>query len=76
MKTAHGTSNIYKCQNCDKIFTTKHSWQRHAQIHKNPIGFKVYLPAMLDTKPYTLDPSIEDNYIHKQSLKTGQKLYE
>ena len=52
MKTAHGTSNIYKCQNCDKIFTTKYSWLRHAQIHKNCISFKVYIPAKLDTKPY------------------------
>ena len=76
IKTAHGTSNNYKCQNCDKIFTTKYSWQRHAQIHKNHTSFKVYLPAKLDTKPYKFDPSIKANYIYEQSLKTGQKLYE
>ena len=36
----------------------------------------LYLPAKLDTKPYTLDPSKRNNYIHEQSLMTGQKLYE
>ena len=30
MKTAHSTSNNYKYQNCEKIFTTKYSWPRHA----------------------------------------------
>ena len=75
-KTAHGTSNNYKCQNCEKIFTTKYSWQRHAQIHKNCIAFKLYLPAKLGTKLYKLDPSIRMNYIYEQSLMTGQKLYE
>ena len=43
---------------------------------RNHIGFKVYLPAKLDTKPYTLDPSIKNNYIHEQLLKTEEKLYE
>ena len=76
METAHGSSNNYTCQNCDKIFTTKYSWKRHAQIHKNYTGFKVYLLARLDTKPYKLDSSIKINYIHEQSLTIGQKLYE
>ena len=76
MKTAHSPSISYKCQNCEKTFTTKYSWQRHTQIHKNPTSFKLYLPAKLDTKPYNLDPRIRSNYIHEQLLMTGQKLYE
>ena len=57
------------------IFTTKYSWQRHSQTIFAPV-LSSYLPAKLDTKPYKLDPSIGTNYIHEQSLMTGQKLYE
>ena len=74
MKRAYGTSNNYKCINCEKIFTTKYSWKRHSQTHNIHTGIKFYIPVKLDTKSYKLDPSIdviEWLFVHSNCTGTG-----